>query len=343
MGRRRGSSKVSLVRQIENAVKEIICVGQSKYEAKKEGRHTEGLYSFKHIQNTMSVSIDFARFCREQFGVTKIIYFKQEHYYAYLQHKEQEGVSNGHLMNIETGLRKLQIAMHRQAEKLEKEPISFCSEKRVYNYQKDRKTPENRSMSLRDANRLIENVSSVHVRNAFQLQLYLGLRAREVINLTPEHFDLKNNVLKIEQGKGITKGGRRREVQISEHVKDKIRQMIGDKQLHEKIIPVKDNTLRAALLKASKVTGIQTNGTHMFRHTFARERFKELLGDSYERGQEVLAYILKNHEQGKRADYGIGQEFKSTYQQIQKVMNIVHEELGHGKGRLDLAQVYLKC
>ncbi|HHK5537018.1 TPA: hypothetical protein ACQUHH_005592 [Bacillus mobilis] len=84
MGRRRGSSKVSLVRQIENAVKEIICVGQSKYEAKKEGRHTEGLYSFKHIQNTMSVSIDFARFCREQFGVTKIIYFKQEHYYAYL-------------------------------------------------------------------------------------------------------------------------------------------------------------------------------------------------------------------------------------------------------------------
>lgn len=64
----------------------------------------------------------------------------------------------------------------------------------------------------------------------------------------------------------------------------------------------------------------------MFRHTFARERFKELLGDSYERGQVVLAYILKNHEQGKRADYGIGQEFKSTYQQIQRAMNIVYEE-----------------
>ncbi|MEM5635325.1 site-specific integrase [Bacillus cereus] len=197
-------------------------------------------------------------------------------------------------------------------------------------------------MSFRDANRLIENVSSVHVRNAFQLQLHLGLRAREVINLTPEHFDLKKNVLKIEQGKGITKGGRRREVQIPEHVKDKIRQMIGDKQLHEKIIPVKDNTLRAALLKAGKVTGIQTNGTHMFRHTFARERFKELLGDSYERGQEVLVYILKNHEQGKRADYGVSQEFKGIYQKVQGVMNIVHEELGHGKGRLDLAQIYLK-
>lgn len=342
MGKRRGSSKVSLVRQIENAVKEIICVGQSKYEAKKEGRHTEGLYSFKHIQNTMSVSIDFARFCREQFGVTKIIYFKQEHYYAYLQHKEQEGVSNGHLMNIETGLRKLQIAMHRQAEKLQKDPISFCSEKRVYNYQKDRKDPENRSMSLRDANRLIESVSSVHVRDAFQLQLHLGLRAREVINLTPEHFDLKNNVLKIENGKGITKGGRKREIQIPEKLRETINEMIRDKQLHEKIIPVKDNTLRAALLKAGKITGIQTNGTHMFRHTFARERFKELLGDSYGRGQEVLGYILKNHEQGKRADYGISQEFKDIYQEVQDVMNIVHGELGHGKGRLDLAHVYLK-
>ncbi|PGU09072.1 recombinase [Bacillus cereus] len=342
MGRRRGSSKVSLVRQIENAIKEIICVGQSKYEAKKEGRHTEGLYSFKHIQNTMSVSIDFARFSREQFGVTKIIYFKQEHYYAYLQHKEQEGVSNGHLMNIETGLRKLQIAMHRQAEKLQKDPISFCSEKRVYNYQKDRKDPENRSMGLRDANRLIESVSSVHVRDAFQLQLHLGLRAREVINLTPEHFDLKNNVLKIENGKGITKGGRKREIQIPEKLKETINEMIRDKQLHEKIIPVKDNTLRAALLKAGKITGIQTNGTHMFRHTFARERFKELLGDSYGRGQEVLDYILKNHEQGKRADYGVSQEFKDIYQEVQDVMNIVHGELGHGKGRLDLAYVYLK-
>ncbi|PEU23151.1 recombinase [Bacillus wiedmannii] len=290
----------------------------------------------------MSVSIDFARFCREQFGVTKIIYFKQEHYYAYLQHKEQEGVSNGHLMNIETGLRKLQIAMHRQAEKLQKDPISFCSEKRVYNYQKDRKDPEDRSMSLIDANRLIESVSSVHVRNAFQLQLHLGLRAREVINLTPEHFDLKNNVLKIENGKGITKGGRKREIQIPEKLRETINEMIRDKQLHEKIISVKDNTLRAALLKAGKITGIQTNGTHMFRHTFARERFKELLGDSYERGQEVLGYILKNHEQGKRADYGVSQEFKGIYQKVQGVMNIVHEELGHGKGRLDLAQIYLK-
>lgn len=342
MGRRRGSSKVSLVRQIENAVKEINCVGQSKYEAKKEGRHTEGLYSFKHIKNTMSVSIDFARFCREQYGITRIIHFKEEHYHAYLQHKEQEGVSSGHLMNIETGLRKLQTAMHRQAEKLQKEPVSFCSEKRVYNYQKNKKAPENRSMSLRDANRLIESVPSIHVQNAFQLQLHLGVRAREVINLTPEHFDLKNGVLKIERGKGITKGGRRREIQIPEQLKDKIYQMIGDKELHEKIIPVKDNTLRAALLKAGKTTGISTNGTHMFRHTFARERFKELLGESYERGQEVLAYMLKNHEQEKRADYGISQEFKETYQQVQNVMNIVYEELGHGKGRLDLAQVYLK-
>lgn len=101
MGRRRGSSKVSLVRQIENAVKEIICIGQSKYEAKKEGQHTRGLYSFKHIQNTISVSIDFARFCREQYAITRIVYFKEEHYYAYLQYKEQEGVSHGHLMNIE--------------------------------------------------------------------------------------------------------------------------------------------------------------------------------------------------------------------------------------------------
>ncbi len=130
MGRRRGSSKVSLVRQIENAVKEIICIGQSKYEAKKEGQHTRGLYSFKHIQNTISVSIDFARFCREQYGITRIIYFKEEYYYAYLQYKEQEGVSYGHLMNIETCLRKLQIAMHKQAEKFQKDPVSFCSEKK---------------------------------------------------------------------------------------------------------------------------------------------------------------------------------------------------------------------
>ena len=56
--------------------------------------------------------------------------------------------------------------------------------------------------------------------------------------------------------------------------------MIGDTQLHEKIISVKDNTLRSVLLKAGRITGFFTSGTH--RHTFVRERFKELLGGSHD-------------------------------------------------------------
>ena len=93
------------------------------------------------------------------------------------------------------------------------------------------------------------------------------------INLTLEHFDLKNGVLKIKNGKGITKGGRGREIQIPERLQERFYEIIKDKQLHEKVIPVKDNTWRAALLKAGRTTGIPTNGTHMFRHTFREGTF----------------------------------------------------------------------
>jgi len=100
VGRRRAGSP--LIREVERAINEINQIDVSKREARAKGEH--GLHSYKTIKNTLSVFMNFARWVRDEHEVKRIGQLREEHYHAYLQYKEGEKVSKGHLIGIETGL-----------------------------------------------------------------------------------------------------------------------------------------------------------------------------------------------------------------------------------------------
>ena len=59
-------------------------------------------------------------------------------------------------------------------------------------------------------------------------------------------------------------------------------------------------------------------------------------------GREILQRMIENREDGYRKEHTITIEERSLYREVVQVMDKVQEYLGHGKGRIDLAEVYLK-
>lgn len=336
------AKRASLIYQIMAVIKIILAFGKSKRDAKKNGTFKEKIYSYKTLKNTLSVCVDFARFCKGEFNIKSIYDFKKEHYCAYLEQKANKNCSTGHLKNIETGLRKLQIAMNKQAEMYSKSPTIFCTEERIYNAKNSKNMPKDRSVSIEEAELIIHNIKSVEVRKALKLQLYLGFRSKESVKLMPQHVNFEKGEIIIRNGKGITKGGRPRDIKIPDTFIEELKSIVANRPSNEPIAKISESSLRRSVLKSGKLLGIKTSGCHMFRHTFARERFNFLLAEDADEGRNLLKHMLKQRSLGRRPDNGITKEYREIYKKVQNAMNIVHSEMGHGKSRYDLAEVYLK-
>lgn len=113
----------------------------------------------------------------------------------------------------------------------------------------------------------------------------------------------------------------------------------------DRIMDIKENTLRQGLSRACKRSGVVSAGFHGFRHTYARRRLEEIMGERWIDGKAMIHYVLKNRERGKRIDYGIPKDEadpdRQSFEWVQDCVNIVHGELGHGKSRWALVAVYM--
>lgn len=108
------------------------------------------------------------------------------------------------------------------------------------------------------------------------------------------------------------------------------------------LVAVTANTVSSGVNRACLKAGIHHagRGCHGFRHSYARRRFRVLATTEQ---KEMMASILENRLQNRKADYGIlSAEQKQLYQETVAVMNQVHSELGHGENRWALALVYLQ-
>lgn len=341
--RRRRRGRVNLKYQMTQAITEINKIGESKRESKKKGEH--GIHSYNQIKESLSVSANFIHWAKEQ-GVRNLYHLTQAHYIGYIEFKRGD-VSNGHLMNIETGLGHLQKGMNAISEKLGKKPVVWIAEKRLVT---EREKPVDRSYTHDEIKRLMENMSP-RVAKAAELSYRLGLRAREVVNLRTEHIQKNKDgnfevCFKSENAKGLTKGARPRITPIPSDMQGEIQKLIDGKKPHERIIGLTaTSTLRSGLSRASLRANIEANGWHGFRHTYSRDRLNELLGDKgiLQEGHRMLQRVFDNRDRGRKTDYGmIKIEDKQIYRELKACMDQVHEEIGHGKDRWDLAEIYMK-
>lgn len=169
-----------------------------------------------------------------------------------------------------------------------------------------------------------------------------------MINLRVEHVDLVSEQIIFTEvnAKGVTKGGRPRTVPVPSELFIIVKGLIEAKLEKEAILGLKnESTLRDGLSRACKISGVQSQGFHGFRHTYARNRLDVLLKEEVMklRGKTMLERIFNNISSNRKADYGILSKVdKETFLILKKCIDNVHKDLGHGKDRWDLAKIYMK-
>ncbi|WP_199560454.1 hypothetical protein [Pantoea sp. 3_1284] len=137
---------------------------------------------------------------------------------------------------------------------------------------------------------------------------------------------------------GVTKAGRARLTPCRPEYEAQVRELIQGKEPGQYVVPVKYNTLKSAYNR------VGLKGSHAFRHTYAREMLRsELQARGIEReGRAMIQRMVENREAGYRKDHLVTREERPLYREVSAAMDRIQNYLGHGSGRIDLAEVYLK-
>lgn len=337
---RRG--RTSIVREVKESLAMIDKIGYSKRDAKKAGN--SGIHSTKQMANTMSDCQNFVKWCRSEYEVKSIADLKELHYKKYLQYLSEKGISQGHRINVETSLKLLEKGFFKRVERISgalTEFTVFSPDERIEK-REGVENIKNRAYSEEEID-LIKNNVSAEVLKSVELMVNLGLRVKEAANIRAEHFikSHKGWHVSIMKGVGITKGGRFREINIDHSFDSKLESLLNGKNMNETLVNVSVSTIRDGVNVACKKAGISQDnrGCHGFRHYYARNKANELMSIE----QKLMMHrILDNRKIGRRANYGIlSVNDREIYEEVKGIMNRIHEELGHGENRWELAMRYL--
>lgn len=339
MSRRRGNK---LKYQVEQALKEINFIGVSKKKLRDLKIET-GIHSIKQMKHALSVGQNFASWLKKQ-GVNDLYQLKRAHYRNYIEFMKNSKVSNGYLINIETNLRILAKGMGRISQKKGMKPRDWVPSMRLIDV-KSREKPRDRSYTDKEIESFREKLPD-SARISADLQLAFGLRLRETAETKRAHIIEKNGKLywcavsdknALNTAVGVTKAGRGRIAPCKPDMEARIREIIKDKQPADYIVPIKYNTLKSAYNR------VNLKGSHTFRHSYARQ----MLMNEFKRlgiantGYSMLRRMLENYEKGYRKDYLVTKEEKNLYKKVNECVDHVHSWLGHGRGRIDLCEVYM--
>lgn len=338
-----------MVNQVDQALKAINAVGKSKKEFREKG--IKAIHSVNQVKEAYSVSVNFVKWVREEKGVKDIYQLKRAHYREYIAFKANQGVTNGHLQNIETNLRLLSEGMKKVSEQRGMRVRDWVPKERIVHHS-EREQARDRSYTREEVQKIREYLPESS-KDALDLQNAFGLRLREVSNMRVAHIVERENKLyfvavadknTLNAAQGVTKAGRPREAPCRPEYEKRVREIIKGRTSQEYVAP-RYNTLKSAYERAAKRAGIQNyTGSHGFRHSYARAELMaklEARGIAAE-GKEMLERMVANYEQGLRKDAGVSKEERELYKEVNDIVDRVHAALGHGKGRMDLVVVYMK-
>ncbi|MEH6944858.1 hypothetical protein [Bacillus sp. JJ722] len=117
--------------------------------------------------------------------------------------------------------------------------------------------------------------------------------------------------------------------------------MLKDKHDKDCVCSLTSGSLQQSFRRSCKRGDVNYHGRgcHGLRHAYARERVQQLITIEE---KQMLQRVLVNRSKGKKADYGIlSDKDKFIFASMLEKMNVIHEELGHGPNRYDLAAVYM--
>lgn len=305
MSKKRNNKKPTLAYQLRNAVNMNFIEGTSKRAAKmSDGGTGATVYSYNHRSDLIDLASQFAKFCKESYGVSLAKDIRAEHVDGFLKEKSKT-CSDTTLKTYYTNLSKLNKCVNSAYNR-------SCKE----NWTKDVIRPGGSNQTkLRDAKISRESMNKVlgaldmrHASHrALALAESLGLRASECVKVKGSHINAEKGTVSV-QGKG----GRFREVTIPKERRELLngfKEQFGD----ERIAPVKPDSVNEIFKRIREREDVHDldgckSGVHAIRKLWATELFEEKI------------------EQGLSEKEAWGD---------------VSEELGHGRDRDELFKVYV--
>ncbi len=342
--------KRNIKNQVDRALKKINKIGESKKSLRDDKKET-GIHSTTQVKHAYSTSMQFVKWAKKERGLKDIYKLKRSHYRDYISYKADQDVSKDHLINIETNLRLLFKGMNefskdqgfRERDWVPKERLIQSSE---------RSPGRDRSYSRDEVHKIRENLPEGS-KTAIDLQNAFGLRLREVTNMKVAHivekdgriyFQASENKNALNSAKGVTKAGRGRITPCLPQYEQRVREIASGKE-DDQFLSSKYNTVKSAYNRAAQKAEISNyTGSHGFRHSFARERLESYLKDNsiLDKGKSMIDRMVQNYDNGNRKDTGVSQVERGLYKEVNRCIDQVHGELGHGKGRIDLVAVYMR-
>jgi len=338
---KRGGNR--LVYQTEKALKEIQQFDRSKREARAISE--KRIHSVATMEKALSVSQNFVKWAREQ-GVKDLYELKKAHYKAYIEHKRSERVSAGHLINIETNLRLLNEGMKRLSAGRGFTEREWIPNQRIVKVG-EREKPVNRSLTGDPLQQAKERLSE-NGKEAALLQEAFGLRVRELAHSTTHYIQERDGKLywvadsakgALNASQGVTKAGRSRIAVCNPLKVSEVRQMLQKRSPGDYLTKIKYNSIRSAYKRA----GVE--GTHTFRHNYAREMMRQGLksrGFDVEQARKILKVYREIKDSGNNSRKMQELKQHKGFKELKICMDEVHGYLGHGTDRMDLAHVYLE-
>lgn len=250
--------KPSIIYQTLNNMRELIKFGESKYEAKLEGRAHEGIYSFKTYETYVKEALEFAEWARETHGCKNLAQARQ-YVEEYLKSHIERGDSSWSVRVEASALAKL-----------------YRCSTRDFNVELPKRSRESieRSRLEREHDK---EFSQEKNRDLIIFAKATGLRRRELERIRADDIYRKGDRLYVHVENG--KGGREREVHVLQKYEKEVERIVEERKDSDRLferIPVRMDV-------------------HAYRREYAQERYRELEREIQERGREYVKERVREH------------------------------------------------
>ena len=306
---RRLTLKGSVKWQVTEIFKEIKEIGNSKYEAKNNARQSgahgsagiakeTGIYSYRTLDSYRESVAMFANWAKENAGLKDLTKTTAETVKSYLQSRIDENIAHKTFQLEKSALNKFETALNKYSEhhNLNRNYDFKLNETFNRQVQKDMQHADVRAYSKTDVEKL-KNIEDKAVNISVRLALGSGLRKSEILKLSIDNLNLKENKIEIIGAKAG---------------KDRIVSMIHDKSLIQDVKAfMQENNIQKL---GDAVTGAKINNEiravlgdsgsiHKLRHNYAINSVNEFENKGYSHVEAVhLTSIEMGHNRNEIID-----------------------------------------
>ncbi|ADU66175.1 integrase family protein [Desulfurispirillum indicum S5] len=302
----------SVQKQVKSLFRTVDSVGTSKHQAKEVARfhgakgwhevgRQIGIHSHRTRDEYTRVWGELGQYMRSEFKIRDMQRITPEHVQSFLEGKIAAGVTYNSFTTYSSALQKLEVALDRLGEQYgNHDPGTYGFSNTIALMRAEARGVLERATETRAyeaPGKIIESLSGTF-QLAASMQLESGARISEISTIHASQLNPDRNSVTV-QGKG----GKIRELQLSENTYMKLEEAIG--AAHKETFSLSGSFYRSALQVAAKHSNQKYTGSHGLRWNFAQNRMAELTGGQGKPYEQALVQVSQEmgHERGSITEH----------------------------------------